>query len=246
VVYVYTVLPFGWSPAAYIFQELTDTIVNYVRVSGYPCVGYIDDFFASSAWNTACAIDSARTVSWLLQEVLYRAGYYISTSKSVLDPCDALTFLGMWVDVAARTFTIPDKKLAAFEALRADVAQRDGVPFRLLERLVGKAMSFMVAVPATKLLCRAMYACVTEAKKSGSTRVRLCARTRRDVDAWGFLASSREHGGTGVCGPWLKGTHVGLVMNSSTSVSDGAQWDMASQITVLPSAQACTDASGYR
>ena len=58
VVYVYTVLPFGWSPAAYIFQELTDTIVNYVRVSGYPCVGYIDDFFASSAWNSACAMDS--------------------------------------------------------------------------------------------------------------------------------------------------------------------------------------------
>ena len=246
VVYVYTVLPFGWSPAAYIFQELTDTIVNYVRVSGYPCVGYIDDFFASSAWNSACAMNSARTVSWLLQEVLYRAGYYISTNKSVLDPCDALTFLGMWVDVATRTFTIPDKKLAAFEALRADVAQRDGVPFRLLERLVGKAMSFMVAVPATKLLCRAMYACVTEAKKSGSTHVRLCARTRRDVEAWGFLASSREHEGAGVCGPWLKGTHVGLVMNSSTSVSDGAQWDAASQITALPGAQACTDASGYR
>ena len=74
-------------------------------------------------------------------------------SKSVLDACNALKFLGMWVDVNARTFTISAKKLATFEAPRAQVATLKFVPFRMLERLVGKAMSFVVAVPSTKLLC---------------------------------------------------------------------------------------------
>jgi hypothetical protein len=47
-VYVYTVLPFGWSPAVFVFQEFTDCIVTYMRACAYPCVVYIDDFLASS------------------------------------------------------------------------------------------------------------------------------------------------------------------------------------------------------
>ena len=244
--YVYTVLPFGWSPAAFVFQELTDTIVTFMRTSGYPCVGYIDDFFATSAWNAPCAAQSAQLASWLLTEVLFRAGYYVSTSKSVLDPGDALKFLGMWVDVKARTFTIPAKKLATFEALRAQVASLKFVPFRMLERLVGKAMSFVVAVPSTKLLCRAMHSALGNARKSGSSRVTLDTRTRADVSAWGFLAQSREQDASSVCGPWLKGTHMGLVMGSSAALADGAQWDASKWTEALPGAQACTDASGYR
>ncbi len=48
--YVFTVLPFGWAPACYIYNTLSSVVAAYYRSFGLHCILYLDYFGSYIVW----------------------------------------------------------------------------------------------------------------------------------------------------------------------------------------------------
>ncbi|KAF0301937.1 Protein P [Amphibalanus amphitrite] len=98
--YLWTVLPMGLATAPALMQAVMTSVVKYVqdRIPGVTGKVYLDDFL----------FHSTRPADLLPIPALLRdIGLQMNTNKSVLEPTQQLTYLGLQLDLANRRISIP-------------------------------------------------------------------------------------------------------------------------------------------
>ena len=100
------VLAFGWVHGSVVFQMLSEAIVHIMSKRGFKIFAYIDDFVAILPSNMANEAFQA------LYELIRELGLPINLDK-MIPPCKALTCLGIYIDLEAKTLNIDSEKLKA-------------------------------------------------------------------------------------------------------------------------------------
>ena len=88
-VFRFTCVPFGLSSAPLLFTKTLKPIFSKFHEEGFQGFGYIDDSFIIAQSFEECAQAVA-----FLTDLFVKLGFRINTEKSVLNPCQKLTFLG--------------------------------------------------------------------------------------------------------------------------------------------------------
>lgn len=108
---MFTVLPFGLSPACYVFSKLTHELVGRWRARGIRLIHYLDDFlFAVAKGVDGSSAVFKRVQAQVLQDIR-SAGFSVSVPKLKLDLVQALEFLGWHVDLAKNSLTASNDRV---------------------------------------------------------------------------------------------------------------------------------------
>lgn len=198
-------LPFGWNNSPYVFTKVARPFVAHLRaphhtrvpsgcmyppppsdwLAKYGCrvLPYLDDFlFVFPDRDTAAA-----GAGWI-KALMYWLGFTPHPSKSIWEPVQRLEHLGLTVDLAAGTFSVPPAKLARLTRMARDIAvsaklRRRLVPKRELASFCGFAQSVRLAVMPANLFLRSLYdACASVPGWNGD--VRLSRQAFRDLEWW--------------------------------------------------------------
>ena len=89
-----------------------------------------------------------------------RLGYFLGLSKSILVPHKMVPYLAFLIDSSSEGFRlIPQKKQKFIDLIQETLTLRY-VLVKTLQSLVGKCISFSLAVPAARLFTREMSAAI--------------------------------------------------------------------------------------
>jgi Reverse transcriptase (RNA-dependent DNA polymerase)/RNase H-like domain found in reverse transcriptase len=158
--YTFTVLPFGISPACYIYNTMSSVMAGYFRSRCLHLVMYIDDFgFALPKrwpdWRKRLAVGFVFTS-------FFAAGYYVSLDKCDLGLTESLRLLGFMVDTVNQRFSVPGDKWARILALMAEVLIAGGATRNRIESLLGKLQALVLAVPCVPIFLRSWFDMLTD------------------------------------------------------------------------------------
>ena len=139
-------------------------------------------------YNTLDSIDernlaTAKSAVFLVAFHLTRLGYFLGLSKSILVPNNMVPYLGFLIDSSSKAFRlIPQKKHNFIELIR-ETLKALYVSIKTLQRLVGKCVSFSLAVPVARLFTREM---------SAAFSMRMCLLTlsppKMQIDTYRFYS----------------------------------------------------------
>lgn len=199
VLYVFRVLPFGWAPAPFVYDLLSSVVSAFIGSLGIYNIHYLDDFGFRIPASASPA--TRRWMVFIVLQVFFRAGYFLSTSKSVLEPATSIDLLGFTLDTARQLFAVPARKLVAVRALLDELVGPASAPLaphtaplKLVQRTVGKIQSLSLAAPPLPIFLRAAHEAIANADRANSSRVLLDAATTADLqclralDTWDGLA----------------------------------------------------------
>ena len=132
------------NPACY--QRMMMTITTLLRSLGYRVTTYIDDCFI--------VVDPARLqqdnqvplAPFLLILLKSAFGIYMNLDKSDLSINHEKEFLGMKLNSNTQMVSIPTDKWTKFNLTCRKFRNRDYIQFKDLEKLRGKAISFLLVV----------------------------------------------------------------------------------------------------
>ena len=161
----YIALSFGSSAAPFCFQRIMNVISKHLRAMALRMGCYLDDLWFAFKLRTAALLWAPR-----LESLFRRLGLQLNLGKSVLDPTKLLRILGMDVDTASHTFSVPEKRVAAMEdcaeELLALAFGGQQVRARLLAKMVGRVQSCHVALgPVVRRRTRRCYTALAACTK---------------------------------------------------------------------------------
>ena len=81
-----TVMPFGLSPACWVFTKLTNELVGRWRSHGIKLVHYLDDFLFAVAGDATGEHSLFKSVQQRVLSDIQAAGFSLSIPKLVLEP----------------------------------------------------------------------------------------------------------------------------------------------------------------
>ena len=165
--YVFTVLPFGLSTAPYIFTKILRVLVRYWRSRGIRCLLFYDDGAGTHTSDEIC-----RQQAQLVKSSLCQAGFAVSEQKSVWQPTQFLTFLGLESNLQEFTVAVPAERVARTEAQIAECLQNlHRLTARAISRVAGLITSCRPALgDVTLMMTRAMH-CAIDSSPSWDARV---------------------------------------------------------------------------
>ena len=134
--FVFTVLPFGLSPAPRIFTRTLRPLSVFWHDLGIKIAVYIDD-----GGGAEDDLPTAVRSSGVVRDTLCRAGFLVNTEKSVWDPCQIMTWLGITADSIANVTRISDKRISKCVAHIDRMLSRPYTSARNLARFVGLIIS---------------------------------------------------------------------------------------------------------
>ena len=97
--YVWKAMPFGLRIAPYLFCKLMQPVINHLRTKFNIYIFYYLDDILILAPSKEIAIQHCKIVL----EVLGKAGLKVNRDKSMLNPSDEITFLGVTINLKAKT-----------------------------------------------------------------------------------------------------------------------------------------------
>ena len=124
-------LCFGSKCSAFIFNRLTDAAARYMRLKGFTCYNYLDDFII-----IADSYNSALDAQHFLISTLRRLGFYISWKK-LSSPNAYCRFLGINIDAINQKLLLPQEKLSKLHAELAFWQNRRTATKLQMQRLCG-------------------------------------------------------------------------------------------------------------
>lgn len=191
VIYRWVALAFGLACSPYFFGKTVRPCVLHMRKMGLRLSSYVDDFIWLNAVETECARDSKK-----FREVMTALGWSINEKKSSSAPSQVVQHLGLIIDTTGDVpmFKVPYDKLKRIRQLAKRVLKegRAGrLVLRELARFAGLCLSVARAVLPARLLLRAIYAMVREARadcasgKAGwARRIKLSAAALDEAEWW--------------------------------------------------------------
>ena len=153
-----------------------------------PIFLYIDDRLIECFRKSSLQNDfyKATVANYIVCEILLRLGYCINILKSVSVPSKSLVFLGFIVDSVVRCFHITDTKRGKFATLRDLCLKQLCLSVLELQQLVGRCISFMIAVPGAKFYTREMNYAIFLGIRSNS-KVTMTQELKEELQALNFL-----------------------------------------------------------
>ncbi|VDI70479.1 Hypothetical predicted protein [Mytilus galloprovincialis] len=211
--FIFKTLPFGFKLSSYIYHTLNLQATSYIRRKFLiPVHLYIDDRLVEEVRKPGlkAGVSSALLANYIVCEVITRLGYCINLDKTVFIPSQSVVFLGFVVDSVARCFRITESKKQKFINLREDCLRKSAITVLDLQKIVGRCISFMLAVPAAKLYTREMNNAISLGIRN-QTSIPMTKDLKDELNNWRFLDSW-----TGKL-EWKKERH--LVVNIYTDAS---------------------------
>ena len=227
--YVLTVLPFGWKSSPLIYHSITEAANMYIRSLGIPMLGWIDDMLGMTEQLYRNSSDndqfqSAMRAMVVVSIVLFKAGYFISTSKCCLIPEQFVTYLGIDCDTKYGRFLVPQERVNKYLPALQGFISKSWISFADMEKLVGKLVSLECAIPAGMWYTREQYSAMRLSGVSSmdSKRVRenkyikVSEQIREEWWMWIFFLSQN----TG--SPWKSFNNVFLEADIASDASGRA------------------------
>ena len=184
-IFCYRVSPFGSPKIPAVFQRANKIPVNYSRTLGARVNLYLDDRIClDQPEKVKNGVSYSAFISTCMSIC---AGGFISLEKSDFVPKTRQQFLGMLLDTEEGTISVPEQKWNDFKATIEKYLAQKHCTFKQLEVLRGKAVSFILANPKTKLFIRAMNAKIaflTKIKAKPSTKVIFSEKLEKELKEW--------------------------------------------------------------
>lgn len=163
--FVFCVLPFGLSPAPYIFTKIMRVQVKFWRSKGICIAVFIDDGFGVDV-NDGDAYKN----SLIVLEVLRKSGFLINLTKSVMKPCNVLTWLGISLDLVQQCMFISEDRIASLKFVLAQILSSPYTTARKLSTVAGKINSmYYVLGSIVRLMTRGLYRTIADRSAWDST-----------------------------------------------------------------------------
>ena len=159
----YRGVPFGCpkSPAA--FQRANAMAMAYGRSFGVRSNLYMDDRLCCDDANTI--INQVPQNCFLTSLLCIAGGGFISLTKSDFQPKTVQEFLGLQLDTNLCQISVPIPKWIKFVKLIKNALANASITFESLEQIRGKAVSFILTNPMTRLFIRQMNQTIADALK---------------------------------------------------------------------------------
>lgn len=223
--FTYNTLPFGWKISPYVYHTTGLMATNFFRSIGVPCLLYIDDRhngqlqvrvdqgeYAALSTKDQQDFAAAQSALCVVAYHLVALGYFVGLSKSILIPRKTVPFLGFLVDSRNEAFhLIPEKKAKFLQLIRQTLEGRY-VSVKTLQRLVGKCVSFSLAVPAARLFTKEMNGAISYGQRTQKP-VAVQGLLREEISHWLFLE------GWDTPLPWRDERHVQVTLATDASAS---------------------------
>lgn len=139
--YEFQCLPFGLTSAPRIFTKLMKPVMAILRRRSIRCMIFIDDILLLS--------QSREELFQITQEfakLLGLLGFLVNADKSIMTPCQSLTYLGFMVDSVQMTLTLPMEKLELIIQDCCRALAQPQVPVRDLARIIGRMSATTQAI----------------------------------------------------------------------------------------------------
>ena len=183
--FAYRVSPFGSPKIPAVFQRANMVPVNYSRTLGARVSLYLDDRITLDQPDNV--INGVGLSSFITSCMSICAGGFISIEKSDFQPKHVQQFLGLLLDSKEGTISVPESKWKDFRDTIVLFLQRGWCTFKELEQLRGKAVSFLLTNPMTKLFIRVMNSVIARMNKQkarASTKIKLSSDLRKELEEW--------------------------------------------------------------
>ena len=178
-VFSYRCLPFGIPKGPGAFQRANMAAVSFLRSFGVKIVLYLDDRLIIDKPDATVPRNSI-----LSMQIITAAGGMISLNKSHLDGRTKEKFLGMNLSTPNCEISVPDDKWTKFRDLTTKLLTTNKILLKDLEKLRGKAISFLLAAPSARLHIRRMTEKITQANKTAELFVQNDDRLREEFHNW--------------------------------------------------------------
>ena len=182
---MYSVSPFGSPKIPAVFQRANKIPVNYSRLLGARVSLYLDDRITLD--RPEDVVNGIAISAFIVACASICVGGFISMEKSDFEPKHAQQFLGLNLDTKTGTISVPEHKWKIFrDTIRLFLSQNQ-CTFKELEKLRGKAVSFILTNPMTKLFIRQMNATIARLNKNKAkahTVITFDDALRAELEEW--------------------------------------------------------------
>ena len=213
---------FGWCVLPEIYHLAHEALSAYAsRVFGIPALTYLDDVFGCSLWDDEEPTDAAllQSAEWAVSVMLwlnFLAGYTISVKKSVVKPVRLIIWLGISIDSLKCEFSVPQKKKDSFLKIINTALANKSITIRELERIAGKAISFIVAIgEAAMIYTRELFnilRCIREGKSAQSSfKIGISNRLMKVLLIWVRFLDLFDGA------PWMEISHSSIRIETDAS-----------------------------
>ncbi|KAN0022954.1 hypothetical protein ACTFIU_009037 [Dictyostelium citrinum] len=142
-------MPFGLSTAPRIFTMLLRPVLRMLRELNVSVIAYLDDLLIVGATKEECLSNLDKTM-----KLLVKLGFKLNLEKSVLEPTQSITFLGLQIDSVSMQLLVPkEKKKSVIKEIR-NFLKLDNCTPRKLAGLKGKLIALKDAVIPFRLYTR--------------------------------------------------------------------------------------------
>ena len=182
----YRVVPFGCpkSPAA--FQRANSMAMAYGRFFGVRSNLYMDDRLCLD--NANSIINGVPKNCFLTSLLCIASGGFISITKSDFTPKSVQEFLGLELNTTNCTIAVPLRKWQKFMKTIIEILNQNFCTFETLEMVRGKAVSFILTNPMTKLFIRYMNQTIADALRlktwKNSMKIHLRPELKNELIEW--------------------------------------------------------------
>ncbi|KAM9943645.1 hypothetical protein ACTFIT_001934 [Dictyostelium discoideum] len=103
--YRWKTMPFGLSTAPRIFTVLLRPVLRMLRDINVSIIAYLDDLLIVGSTKEECLSNLKKTM-----DLLVKLGFKLNLEKSVLEPTQSITFLGLQIDSVSMKLLVPEEK----------------------------------------------------------------------------------------------------------------------------------------
>lgn len=150
-------LPFGFVLSPWCFAKMMRQVVKHWRAMHRKLLQFLDDGLGA---NGLFVVGTMQRNEHIM--LLHSLGFRCSDKSSPLLE-QTKVFLGMVLHLAAEvpTYHVPHEKVAVLEQMMDEaVHELDAWTMRKVAKIAGKLLSMSLAIPATRLMSRELYACM--------------------------------------------------------------------------------------
>ncbi|KAN0045076.1 hypothetical protein ACTA71_006604 [Dictyostelium dimigraforme] len=147
--YRWKTMPFGLSTAPRIFTMLLRPVLRMLRDTNVSVIAYLDDLLIVAPTKEECLTNLKKTMDLLL-----KLGFKLNLEKSILEPTQSITFLGLEIDSLSMKLLVPkEKKKSVIKEIR-NFLKLDQCSPRKLAGLKGKLIALKDAIIPFRLYTR--------------------------------------------------------------------------------------------
>ena len=170
-------LCFGLRSAPYIFNLLSDLVVDFARDRGVRhIVNYLDDFAVVGSTESEC-----RDGQITLINVLRHLGFAVSWDK-LIGPAQEVSFLGIVINTVKMNLSLPETKIQNLLSIISELEGKGFASKKQLERLGGIVAHCATVIKGGRTFSRRIYDLCRSCPRGG--RVRLDGMILADLSWW--------------------------------------------------------------